>query len=385
MSVGPGVHRAQARFADWMFQDALPVWSAVGFDGPGLGFHEHLTLAGMPADVPFKRIRVQARQIYVFSHAHLLGFAVGIDVAADALRFITTHGSRADGGWVRTLGRKGGVLDPAADLYDIAFVLLALAWFARATGDRGALQQARRTVQWVRDTMAAPGGGYHNAVPMEPGHRQQNPHMHLLEAALALYEASGEDLFADLAHELVRLFRSHFHHADTGTLGEFYDDLLQPAPADAGTHVEPGHHYEWAWLLDRYARLFGGALDTEIMQLYQFAETYGRDPSGSAVLDVVNRDGTVRHASSRLWPQTEALKAHAAMARRDVAVDRRIEAGLATLLDKHLTACPRGMWRDHFTTVDGCAMGAKIPASSLYHVMMAFAELESLLAPEIGR
>ncbi len=379
ISAGPATRDAQARFRRWMFDDALPVWAQVGRDAPGLGFREHLTLGGRAADIPFKRMRVQARQIYVFSHAGLLGFAGGMDLAADALRFITVHGLREDGAWVRTLDRHGGVLDPAADLYDIAFVLFALAWFARATGEREPLRLARRTMHWVRTNMAAPQGGYHNAIPPEPGHRQQNPHMHLLEAALALYETSQDECFAGMAHELVTLFRSHFHHAGTGTVGEFYDDMLRPAAAGAGTHTEPGHQYEWAWLLDRYARLLGGEVEAEIAGLYGFAERYGRHPNGSVVLDVLDRHGTTRSDTARLWPQTEALKAHAAMARRGLAVAPRIEAGLATVLDLYLSGCPRGMWRDHLALVSGENLATKTPASSLYHLFTAFAELQGFV------
>ncbi len=106
--------------------------------------------------------------------------------------------------------------------------------------------------------------------------------------------ASRDAVFAELAHELVALFRSHFHHAETGTLGEFYDDMLLPAAAEAGTHVEPGHHYEWAWLLDQYARLLGGERrrPRSPAPLPVSPRRNGPDPTGSAVLDVLNRDGT---------------------------------------------------------------------------------------------
>ena len=79
-----------------------------------------------------------------------------------------------------------------------------------------------------------------------------------------------------------------------GTLGEFFDDRLHPAAAEAGTHVEPGHHYEWVWLLEQYARLLGGDVAEESHRLYRFAEAYGRDSSGVPVLDVVGRAGGVQ-------------------------------------------------------------------------------------------
>ena len=362
-----------------MFDDALPVWAEIGVDAPGLGFREHLTLEGLPAPVAFKRMRVQARQIYVFSHAQMLGFPGGIDLAVRGYDFVMAHGRRGDGGWVRMLGPQGGALDPAADLYDIAFVMLAMGWFARATGDQAPLRLAKTTLEWVRANMAVAGGGYHNALPVEPGYRGQNPHMHLLEASLALFEASGDAIYAELAHELVALFRSHFHHQDSGTLGEFYDELLQPAPAEHGTHVEPGHHYEWVWLLEQYARLFGGPVEAESQRLYSFAETFGRDTAGVPVLDVIGRDGGLRHGTARLWPQTEALKAHATMTRRGIDVQPRFEADLTCLLDRYLSGCPRGMWQDQFAPNGGGNIATKIPASSLYHIFVAYNDLRQLV------
>ena len=380
MIISPGLRQAQDRFHRWMFDDALPVWAELGVDTPGLGFREHLTLEGRPAEIPFKRMRVQARQIYVFSHAHMLGFPGGVDLAAKGYDFIMAHGRREGGGWVRMLAPQGGVLDPTADLYDIAFVMLALGWFSRATGDQAPLRLAKATLEWVRANMTVPGGGFHNTVPFEPGHRGQNPHMHLLEASLALYEASGDAIYAELAHELVALFRSHFHHEESGTLGEFYDELLQPAPAEHGTHVEPGHHYEWVWLLEQYARLLGCSVAAEADRLYRFAEAFGRHTSGVPVLDVIGRDGAVRHASARLWPQTEALKAHATMTRRGIDVQPRFEADLNCLLDRYLSGCPRGMWRDQFAPDGGANIATKIPASSLYHIFVAYNDVQQLVA-----
>jgi mannose-6-phosphate isomerase len=379
-SGGKSLKRAQERFRTWTLEEALPVWAEQGRDEPGFGFHEHLTLAGRPAGVAFKRTRVQARQIYVFSHAQLLGAYPGLAPATDSYRFITRHGLRGDGAWVRTIGRRGGVVDPAADLYDLAFVLFALAWYSRASGEAEPLRLARRTAEFIRSTMAAPGGGYHNVVPVEPGHRQQNPHMHLLEATLALYAVTGDALYAEMASELLDLFRTRLHHGQTGTLGEFFDDALEPAAGEAGDHIEPGHHYEWVWLLDQYANLFDCALPEEAERLYHFAERHGRRQADPGILDVVARDGTVRKSSVRVWPQTEALKAHAAMARRGRDTAGRITDGIGHLHERHLDPAPRGMWHEHFGP-DGTLLVDNIPSSSFYHIFMAFSEVAALLQP----
>ena len=243
------IRHAQATFRAWMLEKALPFWAFAGRDEPGFGFVEHLDLSARPAAVPYKRVRVQARQIYVFAHADILGWPGGRDAARDGYEFLIRYARGADGSWARVLGRRGGVLDPTADLYDMAFVLLALAWYARATGSSEAVDHAHRTIDWIQQSMASPFGGFHNTRPESPAPRQQNPHMHLLEAALALYVTTGDAKFMTVADQLVDLFRRCFFDRNTGSLGEFFSSDWAPVEGAEGSRVEPGHHYEWVWLL----------------------------------------------------------------------------------------------------------------------------------------
>ena len=69
---------AAIRFADvraWMFDKAMPLWSTVGLDRELGGAVEVLDLSGRDGGLAYKRTRVQARQVYAFSHAHLLGWS----------------------------------------------------------------------------------------------------------------------------------------------------------------------------------------------------------------------------------------------------------------------------------------------------------------------
>jgi len=375
---------AHAAFRTWMFGQALPFWAGAGKDAPGLGVHEALRLDGAPAGLPFKRMRVQARQLYAFSHAALLGWAPGRAVADDVYGFMTRHGARADGAWARRLHPDGAVLDGTADLYDLAFVLFALAWYARLTQSEAPVAQARRTLDWIAHHMPHPPAGYHNALPWEDGPRQQNPHMHLLEAVLALYETTGDPHYAAHAHALVGLFRRHLFDPATGTLGEFFGPDWTPAPGGAGTHVEPGHHLEWAWLLDQYERQTGGGAGAEIGWLYAFALFHGVDPATGLVWDAVGRDGAPRLHSFRLWPQTEALKAHVALARRGSAdALARVAPTVRAIGTRFLQDCAPGTWTDQLDAV-GASASRAIPTSSFYHVFMAYAELDGLAASGSG-
>lgn len=371
------IRSAHSAFRTWLFERALPFWAGPGHEGGG-GAREHLRLDGSAPEIGFKRMRVQARQIYVFSQAALLGWADGETLARQGYDFIARRGEREDGGWVRRLSPVGEVIDDAIDLYDQAFVLFALGWYVRLTGDPDAIARARRTMTWIKHAMRAPHGGFHNVVPIEPGPRQQNPHMHLLEAALALFETTGDADYAAFAHELVDLFRRRLFDPVTGTLGEFFEADWTPAPDPAGDHVEPGHHYEWVWLLDQYQRLTGVSPPPEIDRLYGFARRFGEDRRTALVWDVINRDGQPRQGSTRLWPQTEALKAHAVMARRGAGGAERIPLVVDNLLTRFFRDCPAGAWIDQFDA-GGRPTADKIPTSSFYHVMMGYAELDKLV------
>ncbi|MEB3026030.1 AGE family epimerase/isomerase, partial [Parvimonas sp. M13] len=76
----------------------------------------------------------------------------------------------------------------------------------------------------------------------------------LLEAALAWEEAGGDAGWSTLADRIVKLASSRFFDRDAGLLREFFSTDWSPADGLDGSLIEPGHQFEWAWLLARYAR-----------------------------------------------------------------------------------------------------------------------------------
>ena len=60
------------RIAGWLYEQALPLWSQAGLDRESGGFVETLSLDHKPGFDRPKRMLVQARQIFVYSYAHLI-------------------------------------------------------------------------------------------------------------------------------------------------------------------------------------------------------------------------------------------------------------------------------------------------------------------------
>lgn len=365
------------RIREWTFAEALPFWLAQGVDAAHGGFVEALDFTGADAGMAFKRTRVSCRQIYVFSHAALLGWGDGLNAAADGARHLAAVAWRGDG-FVRRLSRDGRPLDQTVDLYDNAFALFAFAWLFRATGDDWALTWARRTLGAIRDKLRHPSIGYwHDET--HAGFRLQNPHMHLIEASLAAFEASGEEEFLNEARTIAHLFGKRFF--DGRTLGEFFDNEFMRAPAPEGAIVEPGHMLEWAWILAQYARLTGEDKRAPITALIDFAEAHGVDVATGRVFNAVREDGAVIDGGSRTWPNTERLKAaiaaHEALGRN---ASSAAAAATNALFQDYLVAPFKGGWQDHFDA-GGAMIAPNVPASTLYHVFLAFAE--ALRAPDV--
>lgn len=366
-----------SRVRQWLVDAALPFWSITGVDREAGGFVERLTLDGVPDLAAPKRVRVQARQIYVFSHAKLLGLMPDGDrIAAQGVEFVMRNGF-PDGiarGVVHAFERDGTVCDARRDTYDHAFLLFALSWYYRATGR----DEVRETILALGDAIWAilrhPGGSGFVVDDRGTDALHQNPHMHLFEAVLAAFDATGEPVFLNRARELFGLFRDRMFDPALGVLREFYDANWQPAAGDAGRIVEPGHHAEWVWLLKWYADRTGEQLGAEAARLYDFARMHGRPGGGVLLCDELWTDGTVKKPSTRSWPQTEAIKAEVAMAEaRGEPLGDRADALVEALFDIFLDKTVPGAWIDWIDT-NGAPLVGAIPASTFYHVFLGFSE-----------
>ncbi len=364
------------RAENWVFNKALPFWNEVGVDRRYGGFVESLTLDGKNSEVDFKRTRVTCRQIYVFSHAAILGWSDGRGNIGHGLDYLIEKSWMGEGeGFARTLSRNGDVLDPTQDLYDHAFCIFAFAWAYRATNDSELIIWANRTLDHIEQLLNHISGlGYwHDS--NRKGWRLQNPHMHLLEASLVAYEAMGEERFKGLALRLGSLFSEHLYDRERGVLQEFFTDNWGLATGEPGAVIEPGHQFEWVWLLQNCNQLLSQDYAVEMRALFAFAEKFGVDRKTGATYNAVNNQGSILDKGSRTWPNTERIKAAAALYELDGFDPTKIfmqSAGL--LLDTHLNCRPEGAWIDSFDS-DGKEVSDLVPASTLYHVFLAFAEM----------
>ena len=329
---------------------------------------------------PVKTTLVTARLTYVFSHAHLLDPAgPWLATARHGFTFLLDHCRSPDGRFYHSVTERGEPVDSRTDLYDLAFVLFAMAWFHRAAQDPRALVVADEVMRFIEKHLAHPSGGYaEDTIRTLP--RRQNPHMHLLEAFHALAEATNEPRWLERASSVVHLMIDRMLDAETGSLGEFFQEDWAPVPGQQGMLREPGHHFEWIWLLLHHWRLTGDDRACRVAErLYAFANAYGVDDGSCgprAVFDGVDRNGRLVASTKLLWPQTEALKAFAARVELlgDAEAARKLKPLVGTIFTSFVDP-GTGLWFNQLSR-DGTPVEAALPTRVLYHLVLALAELE---------
>lgn len=350
----------------------VPVVERFGWDGRTL-------------DPGFRRVRVIGRQLYVLARAACGEVEIAGELAERTAEALMRHGVGGDGQFFSRLAADGTALDLTADLYDIAFALFGLAWWYRYSSDPRAIELATASVSHLRENMRSPSGsGFVDRVPGS-GMHLQNPHMHLFEAAIFLAVFSGGEMFRSLADELFELARARLIDRPSGTLAEEFDADWRPLAGPGGkVKIEPGHQFEWAWLLDRYAILSGEREALSLARtLYDFAYEHGRDPESGLIFDAVCMDGEPLETNLRIWPNTEFLKAQAAMAERaSQPYLGAIEATIARIWRHYLapvrvdgrTRVAPGFWIDYLRADARTLNCDHVPASTMYHIMFAFSE-----------
>ncbi|HEX3920153.1 MAG TPA: AGE family epimerase/isomerase [Caulobacteraceae bacterium] len=353
---------ATGRLTQWLTRDALPLWRTLGADASG--YVSQIALDGAPVPAP-ARLRVQARQAHVYALAARMGWSTDVETAS-RLGLAAVRAARRDSGLYQLT--PYGPFDGMGLIYDQAFVLLALASCQAALGEATeaeALALAERIAAF-----AQAAGGYGEApglaVPLFA-----NPNMHLFEAFQAWSRASPDPRWQGLAAGQARLALERLIDFETGVLLESYDADWQ---APARPVLWPGHLYEWGWLLLDWAE---GDAESQVagLRLIEIAEQAGVDAARGVAIFAL--DGELRPVDrgGRLWAQTERLRAcvRVAALTGEAAWWNRTAQACGTL-EAYLQVPTPGLWRDWMDEA-GAFREEPAPASTLYHIVGAIAEL----------
>lgn len=363
----------QTQSIEWLKEFVLPLWMDQGIDRRNGGFHESLNLSTGTPEMGPRRAMVQARQIYSLRVALALGIGSPDDVrpiiVTGAKNLVKTY-QQPSGSFLHSVDASGQPHNSTPELYTQAFALFGLAHAFSVEPLPEFKNAALKLMEYLSRERKIAAGGFselqNGAIVF-----QSNPHMHLFEAAIAWTEADTDLIWKSLAGETLDLCLNHFIDSQTGLLAEHFDSKWNILKEGERFFFEPGHQYEWSWLMGRYQNASGRDLTSVRLKLFENAEMAERHPIYKSVYDQVWSDFSVKSHTARFWPQCERIKCAAQLAHAASATE-----AMQALLQYFETPV-KGLWYD-IREESGEFKSQPAKASSLYHIIGAIAEFEKL-------
>ncbi|AWY42517.1 N-acylglucosamine 2-epimerase [Pseudomonas putida] len=348
----------------------VPLWQGPGWNADMALPHEALDANHQPLPAQRYRAMACARQLYLF--ASLIGQVPAAEERAAALfRSLQRHFHDAEhGGWFYSIDPQGAPLDTRKDLYTHAFILFACAHFWDKVREPLVESVLNASLEVITQRFASGDGLYEASLDRDWSSLNsgplQNPLMHLAEAFLATLSVREDLAVQQALVELCTAMQKRFI--------DLQQSVLMEKPLGAVDNwFEPGHQFEWYFLLESSDLLRGSALHASLERAFAFTEKLGVDQQTGAVcamLDLGPGSG-LRDATQRIWAQAEYLRALTLRADSEAVVLRQLRA----LQQRSLHV---GGWyecRDEHGEVSRRDM----PSTTPYHLATCYAGLAEYL------
>jgi N-acylglucosamine 2-epimerase len=299
-----------------LFDDVEPWWRAHLLDREQGGYHSCLDRSGAPY-AGDKFLWPTARAIWMLSHLYneqearpdwLAAAKAGVD-------WMVRGAFAGNGRMYFRLTRDGRPLARSLSLFTESFAIIALAEYAKVSGERPLLDRALAMCASVLERLGKPSDTAQLGYPLETSFHLHGHDMMRLTAAWVLKQVTADARWneaIDLSIESVR--SRHWKPALDALLenvalsGEAMLDLPE------GRMVMPGHAAETAWMMMEVARERGDeGLMQECRGIVLASLERGWDREYGGLRYIVNIDGSPPHpleGDLKLWwPHCEALYA----------------------------------------------------------------------------
>ncbi|MCG1008816.1 AGE family epimerase/isomerase [Salinicoccus sp. ID82-1] len=280
-------------------------------------------------DTTTKHLVATNRYIYIFSIGAILGGPDWcLESARHGIRFLKAHHMDHDNnGYFFELDGTA-VNDDRKMAYGHAFTLLA-----SAIAYEAGIEEAKSILDNVYEVLETYFWDPEHALYKDEwdagwntvsSYRGQNPNMHLCEAMLTAYEATGEQKYLDRAYTLAESVTQKLLERSGGMIWENYTPDWQPDFEFNKNNTKdefrpygfvPGHQLEWSKLLmwlDRH-RSEPWMLETS-EDLFHKGWELGYDPKHGGILFALSPEREVIDDDKNYWVMAEAISAASLLA-----------------------------------------------------------------------
>ena len=327
---------------------------------PKGGFYD-LDNAGKPlaTDNATRQIHGTTRMVHCYAIGSLIGRPGSDEIVDHGMRYIwEKHRDSVNGGYVWSLD-DDGVKDDSKQAYGHAFVMLA-ASSAKLAGHPLADRMLADVTEVINRRFWDDKRG---AVREELGndwseistYRGQNSNMHLTEALMAAYEATGNKDYLNKAERIASLIIGQHAAALDYRVAEHFDENWVLDKAYLGSEMfrpagtTPGHWLEWARLLIQLWILGDKRiswLTDAARNLFRQSVELGWDKAHGGFFYTLDWDNNPVMREKLWWPVSEAIGAAAFLCAYDR--DQYFQVWYRRLWDfaeNHMIDHEQGGWR----------------------------------------
>lgn len=344
------VKTLKAEVRDVLENNILSFWLEKMVDKENGGFYGQMTGEGQLVKTADKGCILNARILWSFSAAYrVLRKPEYLEAATRAKDYIINHFiDKEYGGTYWSLDYKGQPRDTKKQFYAIGFTIYGLSEYARATGDREALDYAIELYECIEEhSFDREYNGYIEACTREWGEiadmrlseldanypKSQNTHLHIIEPYTNLYRCIKELKAAESCNyvpaigsvlpigitvpdefvvrlesslrNLITIFTDKILNPETHHLDLFFD---MDWTRQAGRLESYGHDIECSWLMHEAALVLGDETVLRkvesIVQMVAKASEKGLNEDGSMVHEA-NLDTGYVDTDRHWWVQAE--------------------------------------------------------------------------------
>ena len=287
------------------------------------GFYGQMTGRGQLVKTADKGAILSARILWSFSAAYrVLHKPEYLDAATRMKDYILEHFyDKEYGGTYWSMDYLGQAKDTKKQFYAIGFMIYGLSEYARATGDREALDYAIQLYECIEEHAFDPQwGGYIEACTREWGTiadmrlsdldanypKSQNTHLHIIEPYTNLLRCLKELHAAESSiFNLINIFTDRILNPETHHLDLFFE---MDWTRGAGRLESYGHDIECSWLMHEAALVLGDKKIIEkvepVVLAVAKASEKGLQPDGSMIHEA-NLDTGYVDDDLHWWVQAE--------------------------------------------------------------------------------
>lgn len=304
----------------------LPFWMNKMTDPVRGGFYGRITGNGELCPEASKGAILNARILWAFSAAgRLFAKREYLETAARAKRYLLDYFyDMKFGGVYWELDADGKPLDTKKQIYALGFAIYGLSEYARATGDKEALEYAVKLFEVIEKYSFDPvQNGYVEALTRdwqpiqdmrlsekdENEKKTMNTHLHILEPYANLYRVWKDERLKRQLKNLIDLFMTKILDGKTGHLNLFFEEDW----SNKYHIISYGHDIEASWLLHEAALVLGDEeclkkVEPVVVKIARAADE-GLNPDGSMVYETFT-DKRKTDGELHWWVQAENVVGH---------------------------------------------------------------------------